>query len=108
MDKIKICGIWDSNRQKYIFCDWAPKECSYDIFEVELPNGFEYIGNNCKGEQLIDVFDAFGDRCTFRVDDIFVISAVPMVFNPMLIADKPKRVNYKKINDTMLYDAIYL
>lgn len=110
-DKIKVCVVRNDDSCVYnYFIDYPPKGMNYDIFEVDLPEDFKYIGKNCKDEQLIEVQDVDGYTYNCRVDELFMISKSNDIFidNPMIYNYKPKKCKYKKLNDEMCYDAMYL
>ena len=108
MEKIKVYGVCNrlSYEYVYVFQDCAPVGEPYDIFEVELPDGYG-IYENVVGNTVIS--SPYG--LDYFVCDCFKPGKEPVLYD-CTTDGKPnnivKKVKYEKLNEKRLYKPEYL
>lgn len=97
---IRVYGIWDGISKYSYFTDGKPCDYHYyDVFDVELPNGFEYLGINSMGVKMIKV-----DGYAYRIQEIFLSGNEPRLSRPKEVRFSYIPVKYKKLNDELCCD----
>lgn len=103
--KIKIYGVCNrlSYEHVYVFQDHAPIGEPHDVFEVELPNGYEAY-ENVVGDTIIS--SPYG--LNYFIYECFKPGKEPVLYDDTKSAIITKKVKYTKLNEKQLYNAEYL
>lgn len=101
--KIKIYGVCNrlSYEHVYVFQDHAPVGEPYDVFEVELPDGYDTY-ENVAGVTII----LLPNGLTYFVCECFKPGKEPVITD--YVKNVTQKVKYTKLNDKQLYKAEYL
>lgn len=106
MEKITVYGVCNrlSYENVYVFQDHEPIEEPFDVFEVELPEGYE-VGQTMLGSKIITTTNGYEMHTyeAFKPEKTPVLSTVNAAGYPIQIA-----VNYRKVNDRQMYNPRYL
>lgn len=104
MEKVKIYGVCNrlSYEYVYVFQSHAPVSEPYDVFEVELPDGYTTF-ENVLGDTLI----SSPHGLVYFIQECFKPGKEPVLYDcttnggPTNIT---KKVKYEKLNEKRLYN----